>query len=169
MLYHLGPNPTVDVIVIKRIQGLLNFLLIRRSKTAKAEPGKWALPGGFVDTNAPKGEVWRADFESFVDAVKRELKEETGLDLSYLNENEFKFLGIYDSPERDPRNSNTSWIASHVYLVILSESEGENVQGMDDAEEAKWFSEIELSRMNDDDLAFDHLEIVKENLKEINK
>lgn len=169
MLYHLGPNPTVDVIVTKRIQGTQYVLLIRRSRTANAEPGKLAFPGGFVDTNSPKGEVWQQDVESFTDAVKRELKEETGLNLSHISDDEFQFLGIYDAPERDPRNSNTAWIASHVFSVAVNEYEGENVVGMDDAEEASWYSIQEIKQLNEKDFAFDHFKILMEKFKDIFK
>jgi 8-oxo-dGTP diphosphatase len=162
MLYHLGPNPTVDVIVTKRVQNELFILLIRRSRLSSAEPGKWALPGGFIDTKAPKGEVWQPGLESELEAAKRELKEETGLDLAHLEVAEFRFLGIYDAPERDPRNTNTSWIASHVFTVAVNEFEGKDVKGMDDADAAKWFSISEIKAMDKGTFAFDHFAIIQE-------
>lgn len=49
---------------------------------------EWALPGGMVG--------WR---EAIATTVRRELKEETGLDLVSLN----RLVGIYSDPDRDPR------------------------------------------------------------------
>lgn len=161
MLYHIGPNPTVDIIVTKRVENELYILMIRRSYSASAEAGKWAIPGGFIDTDAPKGEIWKPGVESEIQACKRELLEETGLNLRHLDKNEFRFLGIYDHPERDPRNSNTSWIASHVYTVSINEFEGKDVKGMDDADMAKWFSIKEIIKMDSTLFAFDHYEILK--------
>ena len=46
------------------------ILLLKRHEN-DSEPGKWCLPGGSAEEN-----------ESLLDAAKRELKEETGLDIS---------------------------------------------------------------------------------------
>lgn len=160
MLYHLGPNPTVDLIVSK-IKGNERFiLLIKRSVNANAEPNKWAFPGGFINSLASKGEVWQAGSEKEIEAAKRELKEETGLDLSDMKDAEFHLLGIYDHADRDPRNTNTSWIASHVFAVNVSDNIGDNVKGNDDADNAKWFSIDELQNMDPAIFAFDHYQIM---------
>ena len=59
------------------------IVLIRRR-----DNGKWALPGGIVD--------WGEDV---LTAVKRELAEETGLELVKIR----RLVGVYSSPDRDPR------------------------------------------------------------------
>ena len=59
------------------------IVLIRRR-----DNGKWALPGGIVD--------WGEDVPA---AVKRELAEETGLELVKIR----RLVGVYSSPDRDPR------------------------------------------------------------------
>ena len=46
------------------------FLLIQRSESSKNNPGKWDLPGGKVDPG-----------EDFETALKREIEEETGLEI----------------------------------------------------------------------------------------
>jgi ADP-ribose pyrophosphatase/8-oxo-dGTP diphosphatase len=59
------------------------LVLIRRR-----DNGCWAFPGGMVD--------WGEDIPS---TVKRELKEETGLELVRIR----RLVGVYSAPDRDPR------------------------------------------------------------------
>ncbi|QIR37684.1 NUDIX hydrolase [Tolypothrix sp. PCC 7910] len=59
------------------------IVLIRRS-----DNGRWGLPGGMVD--------WGEDIPS---TVRRELQEETGLELVQIR----RLVGVYSSPTRDPR------------------------------------------------------------------
>ncbi|NJR64646.1 MAG: NUDIX hydrolase [Leptolyngbyaceae cyanobacterium CRU_2_3] len=54
----------------------------------RRDNGKWSLPGGIVD--------WGEDIPT---SVRRELREETGLDLIKIN----RLVGVYSDPERDPR------------------------------------------------------------------
>jgi ADP-ribose pyrophosphatase YjhB (NUDIX family) len=54
----------------------------------RRDNGRWSLPGGIVD--------WGEDIPS---SVKRELSEETGLDLVSIK----RLVGVYSDPERDPR------------------------------------------------------------------
>ncbi|MBD2346138.1 NUDIX hydrolase [Anabaena subtropica] len=59
------------------------IVLIRRR-----DDGLWALPGGMVD--------WGEDIPT---TVRRELLEETGLELTKIR----RLVGVYSAPERDPR------------------------------------------------------------------
>ncbi|MGE5657869.1 MAG: NUDIX domain-containing protein [Actinomycetota bacterium] len=59
------------------------IVLIRRR-----DNGRWALPGGMVD--------WGEDIPT---TVKRELAEETGLELVEIR----RLVGVYSAPDRDPR------------------------------------------------------------------
>jgi ADP-ribose pyrophosphatase YjhB (NUDIX family) len=59
------------------------IVLIRRR-----DNGKWGLPGGMVN--------WGQDL---LTTVKRELEEETGLELLKVR----RLVGIYSAPDRDPR------------------------------------------------------------------
>lgn len=54
----------------------------------RRDNGKWALPGGMVD--------WGEDITT---TVRRELVEETGLELVRIR----RLVGVYSSPDRDPR------------------------------------------------------------------
>lgn len=163
MLYHLGPNPTADMIVVNISTKDQKILLIRRSKFSGTEPSKLALPGGFVETTAPAGTRWAPGIETYLQAAKRELMEETGLDLSSLPDEDFRLLGIYNQADRDPRNSNISWTESHVYTIQIPSDKIGEIAGNDDAEDAFWCSQDELLRIPKEDFAFDHYMILKEN------
>lgn len=54
----------------------------------RRDNGRWSLPGGIID--------WGEDIQS---SVKRELAEETGLNLVKIN----RLVGVYSDPQRDPR------------------------------------------------------------------
>ena len=157
-LRYKGVNPTVDVMAIRTVDGTKQVLLIKRADTA-VEGGKWALPGGFHDTKAKAGSKWTKGKETSEEAARREISEETGLDLGDATLNE---LGVYDDKARDPRNSDESWISTTLYSVELSEEQGKEVAGKDDAQDAKWFNEEELNAMTPEEFAFDHAEHLKE-------
>ena len=59
------------------------IVLIRRR-----DNGKWGLPGGMVN--------WGQDLPT---TLRRELKEETGLELIEIR----RLVGVYSAPDRDPR------------------------------------------------------------------
>lgn len=162
-----GANPTVDTIAVKTNpkSGKQEILLIKRSSESLAEPGKWALPGGFVETDAPKGSPWESgETEEPIEAALRELHEETGLDLDVLEKN-MKFIGTYGdwscSTSRDPRDNEKAWAVSHCFLLYIPDDfhHIDKVQGMDDAEAASWVSISEVRVLN---LAFDHKKMIKD-------
>lgn len=96
----------------------------------------WALPGGHVDFD-----------ETIENTVKREVKEETGLETVSL-----KLLGIYSKPSRHPKQS--------IAVAYIVEIKGE-IKAGDDAVEYKLFSFEELPQK----LAFDHEEIIADYLR----
>jgi 8-oxo-dGTP diphosphatase len=127
------PALTVDALVYSKLNDGYHVLLVQRG----IEPfkGKWALPGGFVDMD-----------ELLEAACRRELKEETGLEVERMMQ--FK---TFDAIERDPRHRTISV----VYSVELPETA--EVQGDDDADGAEWFAVNNLP-----ELGFDHKEILAE-------
>ena len=124
---------TVDSVVFCKANGQFKVLLVQR----KNEPFKdhWALPGGFVD----EGE----DLET---AAKRELQEETGVKVPYMQQ-----VQAFGDPGRDPRGHTISIaFLSRIYLEA-------ELNPADDAKDARWF---EVEKLLEMDLAFDHDEII---------
>ena len=160
-----GPNYTVDLVVIYNNK----VLLIQRSSKASAEPGKWAIPGGFIDTSSKPGEEFKFDKETPKDAALRELAEETGLELSSIPgvQQRLKQVGKFEGNGRDPRDNDEAWSCSYAFTITLSDEDNIDygkIRGMDDAENAKWFDINELPS-----LAFDHNAIVSSALSIGNK
>ncbi|MBL8868132.1 MAG: NUDIX hydrolase [Planctomycetia bacterium] len=125
------PALTVDAALVTR-EARPRVLLIQRA----GEPfkGSWALPGGFVE-----------EYERLIDAASRELKEETGIDFTDLEQ-----LYTAGDPGRDPRG----WTVSVVYLARVAPEQLTAIAG-DDAAAVKWFPLDKLPK-----LAFDHAMIL---------
>lgn len=121
------PKLAVDCII--SLDG--RIVLVRR----KNEPHGWAIPGGFVDYG-----------ETLEQAVRREMREETGLELDRLRQ-----FHAYSDPARDPR-----WHC--VSLVFTAQGRGEMKAG-DDAAECGLFLPGELPRS---ELAFDHERVLED-------
>lgn len=111
----------------------VSVLLIQR----KYEPfkGSWAIPGGFV-----------LDNESLEETVERELFEETGIRVNYLEQ-----LYTFGEPGRDPRQR----IISVAYVGLVKTSQYQELKASTDAENARWFSIKKIPP-----LAFDHKQIL---------
>lgn len=125
------PALTVDIALFTLLNQKLHILLIQRKHDPFA--GAWALPGGFVDEN-----------ESLIDAARRELREETGIDLQELEQ-----FGTFGDQGRDPRG----WTVSVAFLSIAKADV--KLRPADDAAAAKWFPMTDLPA-----LAFDHDRII---------
>lgn len=116
----------------------LHVLLIRRGIEPFA--GHWALPGGFVRD------------ESLEDAVKRELREESGIEPDYLEQ-----LFTFGDPGRDPRGR----VVSVAYYGLVKPAKFTLAAGTD-AAEAQWMPLSDLPA-----LAFDHAKILEIALKRL--
>ena len=132
------PTPflTVDGIIKIFNPNFSGIVLIKR----KNSPLGFALPGGFVDYG-----------ERVEEALKREMKEETNLDVKIE-----KLQGIYSDPNRDPRLHTSS-------AVFVCEANTLPRAG-DDAKEAFVFK---LEDIPWDELVFDHKKILEDFLKNI--
>lgn len=113
-----NPKPTATAVCVDDAG---RVLLTRRA----VEPsiGAWDLPGGFVD-----------EFEHPLDALRRELREETGLEIEPLT-----LLGIwmdeYGGDSTAESTLNLFWTARVV---------GGEPQAADDVSELRWFARDEL-------------------------
>lgn len=126
---------TADALVFTHHHDTWSVLMVQR----RWEPfqGRWAIPGGHVDPG-----------ETFHDAARRELREETGLTAPV-----FIQLGIYDHPDRDPRGRYVNVAFYAVIPAPVKPTAG------DDAAHAAWVPVPWLLR-NPDAIAFDHAEIL---------
>lgn len=159
-LRYSGENPTSSAVVTRMIDGQQQVLLIKRNDE-QTEGGKWGLPGGFIDTDAKKGEAFKPGKETELEAAIREVKEETGLDLSGVGKNMIEGLGMFDkSKNKDPRNTKTSWVLSHMFGFQIDPELGDAIEGVDDAEAAKWFTIDELNALQPNEIAFNHEEVL---------
>lgn len=129
---------TVDIVVYGVQGGHLKILLIKRGR----EPYKdcWAFPGGFLNMD-----------EDLKACASRELKEETGLELTRLRQ-----FYTFGRPDRDPRGR----VISTAFIGFVKIDEFENLKADDDAKDLQWFDIDKLPKM-----AFDHDEIFRKSLE----
>jgi 8-oxo-dGTP diphosphatase len=123
-----NPYPTVDVVV--EVGG--GIVLVER----KNPPHGWALPGGFIDYG-----------ERVEDAARREMMEETGLEVELVH-----LLGVYSDVDRDPRHHTLT-------VVYVGRADG-TPRGGDDAARAEIFDPERLPSP----LCFDHARVVRDYL-----
>ncbi|VVB69252.1 ADP-ribose pyrophosphatase [uncultured archaeon] len=124
------PLLTADAVILFQ-EGIV---LIRRENPPFQ--GCYALPGGFVEIG-----------ETVEEAVQREAREETGLEIEALG-----LVGIYSDPGRDPRGHVVS-------VAFLAKGRGDLVSGSD-ARSAEVFSLQSMPH-----LAFDHDKIIRDALR----
>jgi 8-oxo-dGTP diphosphatase len=119
----------VEIVVLTIRERRLQVMAIRRV----FEPGKGelALPGGFVHLD-----------EDLETAARRELREETGLEVDFLEQ-----VKTYGAPDRDPRNRAFAVL----YLAVMPDLPDGHAGT--DASAATWIPVDEMLAL---DLPFDH-------------
>lgn len=127
---------TVHGIAIKNHK----LLLVKRAPHL-TNPNKYGFPGGFVDRD-----------ETIEEAVKREVKEETGYDSASA-----KLVKITDGPRSKGEDRQN---ISFSYLVTINE---QTSQPDNESTELKWFDLDNLPL--EEEFAFDHYEILQYVLK----
>lgn len=123
----------VDAIVFGYAENKLSVLLIRQKFGVMKH--QWVLVGGFVKNE-----------ESLFSAVKRELQEEAGIEVNFLEQ----LFTFGDNIHRDPR----SRVISVAYFALVNPSQF-TIKADTDAEDARWFPIDELP-----DLGYDHADIL---------
>lgn len=111
------------------------FILIKRNQQETAYPGKWCLPGGKMERE-----------ESILDALKREVKEEVGLEI----ENEKTLVQDFNFIRPDGINV--------VGLSFLVKPKPGDVKLGSDFDGFRWISLDELEK-------FDHIPGIEEAVK----
>ena len=124
----------VDAIVFGYRNNALYILLIKQKYGAMKN--NWVLPGGFVK-----------DDEPLSDAVRRELKEEAGIEVNYLEQ----LYTFGDDIHRDPRFRVVS-----VAYFALADPAKLLLRADTDAEDAQWFPVNEIPKVG-----YDHASIIK--------
>ena len=152
--WQLGPNPTVDVVVVR---GDCEVLLIRRPAEAPAEPNQWALPGGFVPTDAPRGAPWAPGVETPEEAAVRVLRCEAGLEVAG---SPLVTVASVEGGGRDVRDTPTAWSCTTLFALQLSGSLAGEALGMNGT---KWWPIDALPSR----LAFDHARLIKLALRKL--
>ncbi len=123
---HSNSETTVGALVV---DGDGRLLLVRRARDPYG--GKWDVPGGFLD-----------EAEHPHDGLRRELREETGLDVE-----PGEFAGAWlDRYGTDPDAATT------LNLYWAARTVGGEAQAGDDAAELRWFPPDELPP--DDEIGF---------------
>lgn len=132
---------TVDIVALSMHDDRLNALVVERG----SEPfqGRWALPGGFVEPD-----------EGLLDAARRELAEETAVDLRHAR---LEQLASYGDPGRDPRGR----VVSVAWLAVTASAERPTAGS--DAARAEWRPVDAL--LEQDEMAFDHRQILADGLE----
>jgi 8-oxo-dGTP diphosphatase len=124
-----SPRLTVDCVITGEAG---EIVLIRRNHAPFKD--SYALPGGFVEVG-----------ETVEEACRREIKEETNLELYDL-----RLVGVYSDPERDPRGHVVS-------VAFTAQADLAPLRAGDDAAQAEV-----IKNWRDHPLAFDHRRIIED-------
>ncbi len=123
----------VDALVVDKNK----ILLIKRAEHL-TNGGKYAFPGGFLDRD-----------ETAEEAVVREVKEETGYDVTV--ENLYTIIDNPNRPQEDRQN---------VAFIYIVKPLGQTGEADSESTEVKWFSLDALPL--EKDFAFDHYQTIQE-------
>jgi 8-oxo-dGTP diphosphatase len=99
------------------------YLLMQRSSQSKGWPGKWEFPGGKVDRG-----------EELTDALVREWKEETGLNVSPMT-----CLDVFDHEREHDRI---------LYFVFRMRAKSFRVKKSAEHDNFGWFTALEMKKLD---------------------
>jgi ADP-ribose pyrophosphatase YjhB (NUDIX family) len=127
------PLTTVDMAIFTIRDEALNVLLVKRNQ--HPAKGKWALPGGFIDTHKDK---------SLDDTAKRKLVEKTGVKISHVEQ-----VASFSGKKRDPRG----WSVTIAYMALIADEHIKLIKD-ESSEEIQWMPVHQIGKKMS--LAFDH-------------
>ena len=134
MAYKTIAGITSSIIPCYLHDGTVFVLLGQRGQKSKAFANTWALVGGFLDPGS----------ESLEECAARELREETGIEVSPKS---MKLVTVQSDPKRDPRGQ----IIDTVWSTLLKSKLPS--KAADDLQATAWYTLSEALTM---ELAFDH-------------
>jgi ADP-ribose pyrophosphatase YjhB (NUDIX family) len=105
-----------------------NILLGRKAKGVGPYPDTWQFPGGGINLEE----------ESIIDAVKREVKEETNLDIAQIEKVDF---------DEDFKLNKQGEMTHYLFLVFKIKPTSTACTPGDDLVDLKWFSKEELEKL----------------------
>lgn len=118
------------VAVIKNNKG--EVLLGKMPKDRGVYPGQWAIPGGGVEGD-----------ETIEEALRREIKEETGLSIRIQD-----FLYFRDFKVKKRFKDGKTQAFYMISLPFLCEIKSGKLQQNDEFDELKWFSKTRLKHLD---------------------
>lgn len=98
-------------------------LILKRSRTSRGNPGRWDFPGGKVETG-----------ERFEESLAREIREETGLEVSIG-----RVVGHAQSESPD---------AKIAYIILEARSKAGTVTLSEEHEEYRWIDVASLGSVD---------------------
>lgn len=153
---NLNPHVSTDCVIFGFDFEKLNVLIIRRGVNGSNSATRMALPGDLIYDN-----------ENLDMAAGRILKELTGLEGIYLEQ-----VGAFGDPDRIKTKQDQAWLKSirsepearviTVAYYSLVKMEDCSIHASSFAKSAEWIAVNDIQ-----ELAFDHLEILKESLNKL--
>ncbi len=136
-IWYQNPAPTAGCVIVQNGKALIT------KRGAEPEKGRYDIPGGFIEVG-----------ESPIDAVKRELREELGIEVDVTNADY-----VSASPHR--YGADGEWTLAIGFRARIAA--GDPVAA-DDVESFEW---VTMDRLDAIDFAWDHdRELVREVLKD---
>lgn len=116
------PVPAVGAVIIRDN----HILLVKRGSAPSY--GKWSVPGGHVELG-----------ETMEEALKREVLEETGIDINIT-----RLAGAYDLIVRNEKNIEYHY----VIIEFMAEALSDEIKAGSDALECRWVPLAEITKLD---------------------